>query len=135
MPAFFNKRLRNLCLHIQNASTLSDSQLVSELHTLTPVQYLRRLAIMRVLVARMYHIPNALGYVYRLKRKMVQNALQYADWRNVPVVTLPDGYNGHTAKFYSRPISSTGSGEVKLACAESGRQYLTAWKYASDLRQ
>jgi len=43
-------------------------------------------------------------------------------------VTLADGYNGHTARFYTKPLETDGD-LVKLACAEPGREYLIRWAH------
>lgn len=49
------------------------------------------------------------------------------------VVSLPDGYNGHTANFISEPVERDGN-HVKLKCAERGREYMTRWIADADLR-
>ncbi|MBN3760921.1 phage protein NinX family protein [Burkholderia sp. Ac-20365] len=49
------------------------------------------------------------------------------------VVTLPDGYNGHTMRFYADPIAVNGD-TVKLGCAEPGKEYLIAWRSAAEVR-
>lgn len=41
------------------------------------------------------------------------------------IVELPDGYNGHTHKFYADPIAVDGN-VVKLQSAE--KPFLFAWK-------
>jgi hypothetical protein len=43
------------------------------------------------------------------------------------VVILPDGYNGHTMKFFVDPVQVNGN-VVKLRCAEPGKEYMTAWR-------
>ncbi|MEX3555681.1 MAG: hypothetical protein VB131_03395 [Burkholderia gladioli] len=52
---------------------------------------------------------------------------------NAPVVSLADGYNGHTVRFDANPIEVDGE-SVKLRCAESGKEYMTAWRSADVLR-
>lgn len=47
-------------------------------------------------------------------------------------VILADGYNGNTCRFNAEPVQRDGV-LVKLACAEPGREYLTAWKRESDV--
>jgi hypothetical protein len=49
------------------------------------------------------------------------------------VVTLPDGFNGHTRRFYADPIETDGE-TVKLRCAEPGEEYLIAWRSAAEVR-
>ncbi|CAJ6611449.1 Uncharacterised protein [Burkholderia pseudomallei] len=51
----------------------------------------------------------------------------------VPMVTLSDGYNGHTVRFDANPIEIDGE-LVKLRCAESGKEYMTAWRSAEEVR-
>lgn len=46
------------------------------------------------------------------------------------VVTLPDGFNGHTLKFFVEPIEVLGD-TVKLRCAEPGKGYLFTWREKS----
>lgn len=45
---------------------------------------------------------------------------------SLEVITLPDGYNGHTKRFYAQPIERDG-GTVKLQCAEPGMHYCIRW--------
>ncbi|HEP6430584.1 TPA: hypothetical protein VDB83_004907 [Burkholderia cenocepacia] len=52
---------------------------------------------------------------------------------NAPIVTLPDGYNGHTMRFGADPIEINGE-TVKLRCAEPGKEYMIAWRSADALR-
>ena len=47
--------------------------------------------------------------------------------RQTVVVTLPDGYNGHTMKFYADPIEVMGD-TVKLRCAEPGKNNMFTWR-------
>lgn len=47
-------------------------------------------------------------------------------------VILEDGFNGHTCRFNAVPVERDG-GLVKLACAEVGKEHLTAWKRESDV--
>ncbi|KVV07446.1 hypothetical protein [Burkholderia ubonensis] len=49
------------------------------------------------------------------------------------VVSLPDGYNGHTMQFYVDPIEVDGE-TVKLRCAEPGKEYMIAWRSAAEVR-
>ncbi|KVR89512.1 hypothetical protein [Burkholderia vietnamiensis] len=46
------------------------------------------------------------------------------------VVSLPDGFNGHTAKFYIEPLEVSGN-TVKLRCAEPGKEYMFTWREKS----
>lgn len=46
---------------------------------------------------------------------------------NANVVTLQEGYNGHTMKFFSHPVRVDGDA-VKLRCAEPGKEYMIAWR-------
>lgn len=47
------------------------------------------------------------------------------------IITLPDGYNGHTAKFYANPLSVDGN-LLKLQCAETGMGYCIRWVHIED---
>lgn len=49
-----------------------------------------------------------------------------------PIIELPNGYNGHTMKFYVEPIERDGD-LVKLRCAEPGKQFLIRWAYADQV--
>lgn len=49
-------------------------------------------------------------------------------------ITLPDGYNGHTAKFYTEPLEIDGN-LVKLQCAEPGKEYMFRWARKEDLEK
>lgn len=49
-------------------------------------------------------------------------------------ITLPDGYNGHTARFYSRPIAIDGD-LVKLQCAELGKEYMIRWASIEEVKK
>jgi len=48
------------------------------------------------------------------------------------IVILPDGYNGHTARFFAEPIEID-KDLVKLRCAEPGKEYMTRWARKTDL--
>lgn len=48
------------------------------------------------------------------------------------IIELPDGFNGHKAKFYAEPIERDGN-LVKLRCAEPAKEYMTAWKHVAVL--
>ena len=48
------------------------------------------------------------------------------------IITLPDGFNGHTEIFYSTPIDRIGD-TVKLACASPGKEYMIRWVYINQL--
>lgn len=50
-----------------------------------------------------------------------------ASKQQTTVVTLPDGYNGHTMKFYADPMEVMGD-TVKLRCAEPGKEYMFTWR-------
>lgn len=41
-------------------------------------------------------------------------------------IALPDGYNGHTARFYTEPVQTDGE-LVRLRCAEPGKEYMLRW--------
>ena len=62
----------------------------------------------------------------------------FADYRhpsvNNQIIELPDGYNGHTAKFYIEPIEVEGD-LVKLQCAEPGKEYMARWCYSSVITE
>jgi hypothetical protein len=49
------------------------------------------------------------------------------------VVSLPDGYNGHTADFIGEPAQRDGN-LVKLKCAGRGREHLIRWIDEADLQ-
>lgn len=49
------------------------------------------------------------------------------------VVSLPDGYNGHTLNFVGVPVERDGN-LVKLKCAERGRENMIRWIVDADLR-
>lgn len=51
---------------------------------------------------------------------------------NSRIIELPDGFNGHTVKFFSAPIEIEGD-LVKLRCAEPGKGYLIAWKHKREV--
>jgi len=40
------------------------------------------------------------------------------------IITLPDGYNGHTMDFYLEPISIEGD-SVRLQVAEKGKEWMS----------
>jgi len=48
------------------------------------------------------------------------------------IITLPDGYNGHMAKFYSEPVEIDGN-LIKLRCAEPGKEYMFRWAYKEEI--
>ena len=48
------------------------------------------------------------------------------------IIILPDGFNGHLARFFAEPIEIDGN-LVKLRCAEPGQSHFTAWKHVSVL--
>lgn len=50
------------------------------------------------------------------------------------IVTLPDGYNGHTEQFYAEPVERDGA-QVKLHCSKPGKEYLIRWIAEVDLRR
>lgn len=47
------------------------------------------------------------------------------------IISLPDGFNGHIAKFYAYPALVEGN-LVKLICAEPGKQYMFRWVHIED---
>ncbi|MDR8889499.1 hypothetical protein FEP63_05179 [Burkholderia multivorans] len=64
---------------------------------------------------------------------MRQYVSKGSDDRIIPegqVVALPDGFNGHTRKFYVEPIETQGD-TVKLRCAERGKEYMFTWREKS----
>ena len=46
-------------------------------------------------------------------------------------IALPDGYNGHSLRFYVKPLEVDGH-MLKLQCAEPGKEYLIRWVHAWD---
>jgi hypothetical protein len=50
------------------------------------------------------------------------------------IVTLPDGYNGHTVRCYAEPIERDGN-LVKLRVAEPGKEYMIRWAHVSDVEK
>jgi len=42
-------------------------------------------------------------------------------------IELPDGYNGHTIRFYSEPLEEHARC-VKLQVSVIGKEYMTAWR-------
>ena len=42
------------------------------------------------------------------------------------VIILPDGYNGHTYRYYADPVYKEKSAVI-LRCAEEGKEYMTRW--------
>ena len=49
----------------------------------------------------------------------------------VKIITLPDGYNGHTRPFFAWPVAED-QACVKLHCADPGEEYLIKWVFKSD---
>lgn len=49
-------------------------------------------------------------------------------------ITLPDGYNGHTAKFYTE-ILEEDMFSVKLQCAERGKEYTFRWCWKDEYKK
>lgn len=47
------------------------------------------------------------------------------------IITLPDGYNGHTAKFFAVPLVVE-KHSVKLRCAEPGKEYMCKWAWKDE---
>lgn len=45
------------------------------------------------------------------------------------IIELPDGYNGHTEKWYSIPVTRSGN-EVRLQCASPRWNYMFRWFFA-----
>ncbi|MHB1641958.1 MAG: hypothetical protein ACYCS8_04785 [Acidithiobacillus sp.] len=43
------------------------------------------------------------------------------------IVSVPDGYNGHTVRMCADPIEEWADGTVKLRCAVPGKEYLIRW--------
>lgn len=48
-----------------------------------------------------------------------------------PIITLPDGYNGGSARFYAEPLERDG-GLLKLACATPGMKGCIRWVRESE---
>ena len=44
------------------------------------------------------------------------------------IITLPDGYNGHTVKCFTAPLEETKTA-VKLPVAEPGKECMFKWVY------
>jgi len=40
------------------------------------------------------------------------------------IITLPDGYNGHTMRFYAKPIAVEVN-LIRLQCAEVGKEWMS----------
>ena len=40
------------------------------------------------------------------------------------IITLPDGYNGHTMRFYAKPIAIEVN-LIRLQCAEVGKEWMS----------
>jgi hypothetical protein len=49
-------------------------------------------------------------------------------------IILPDGYNGHTAKFYIEPLE-VDNNLLKLKCAEEGKEYMFRWVHIEDYKK
>ena len=49
------------------------------------------------------------------------------------IVTLPDGFSGHTEIFHSAPIDKMGD-TVKLSCASVGKEYMIRWVHIDQLK-
>lgn len=49
-------------------------------------------------------------------------------------VTMPDGYNGHTVRLYTKPLETDGP-LAKLACAAPGKEYMIRWARKSDIEK
>lgn len=43
------------------------------------------------------------------------------------LITLPEGYNGHTYRYFAKPIVDNGNSIVILRCAEPGKEYMKRW--------
>lgn len=51
------------------------------------------------------------------------------------IIELPDGFNGHTMKFYRNPVEIWADGTMKLKCAEPGKEFIFCWARISDVRR
>lgn len=49
------------------------------------------------------------------------------------IITLPDGWNGHTEQFHSIPFEVKGT-TAKLNCATKGKEYIIRWIDLADLK-
>ena len=45
---------------------------------------------------------------------------------NNKTIALPDGYNGHKVKCYTKPLEIDGN-LIKLQLAEKGKEYMFRW--------
>jgi len=50
------------------------------------------------------------------------------------IVSLPDGYNGHSARFTAAPVKRDGN-LLKLHSAEPGKGYLIRWVHIDDYKK
>lgn len=48
------------------------------------------------------------------------------------IITLPDGFNGHTVKCFTTPILEETKTAVKLKVAEPGKEYMFRWVYKDE---
>ena len=64
---------------------------------------------------------------------MDQNSNEAGPVSDARIVTLPDGYNGHTMRFNAHPLEVSGD-TVKLRCAVPGKEYMTAWRSAAEVQ-
>lgn len=47
------------------------------------------------------------------------------------LITLPDGFNGHSAQFDPTPIERDGN-LIKLRCVDTGREHCIRWVHIED---
>jgi len=73
------------------------------------------------------------GYTYMTSENGSDVMLSNEEMQNIfninhepKIITLPDGYNGHTMDFYLSPIAIDGN-LVKLQVAEEGKKYMSKW--------
>lgn len=53
---------------------------------------------------------------------------------NRKTILLPDGYNGHKARFFVNPLEVDGD-LVKLQCAEPEKEYMFTWRKFKDIQE
>lgn len=53
---------------------------------------------------------------------------------STPLLSLPDGYNGHMALFHPEPVGRDGN-LVKLQCADDGQSHCIRWVHIDDFNR
>ena len=54
----------------------------------------------------------------------IHNDGTYSSVSERKIITLPDGYNGHTMRFYAKPIAIEVN-LIRLQCAEVGKEWMS----------